>query len=63
MTPLDVWDLAVLTLALDLLRHHTDVELAKARAQRNIRKRSQFLVLREQIAIVRTKLHAVRVSP
>ncbi|WP_116812455.1 hypothetical protein [Steroidobacter cummioxidans] len=63
MTPLDAWDMAVLRLALDFLRHHADVSLATARAQHNIRKQSAFLALRAQIAVVRTKLHAMQVSP
>lgn len=62
MSAFDAWDLAVLTLALDLLRHHSDVELANARAQRNARKQLAMLVMREQIAVTRAKVAAM-VSP
>lgn len=62
MSPLDAWDLAVLTLALDLLGHHTDVELANARNQRNGRKQQTLLAMHRQIATVSTKLRAMRVS-
>lgn len=63
MSALDAWDFAVLNLALSFLDHHAATELANAKAQRNNRKQLAMLVMRQQIATVRTKLQAMQVSP
>jgi hypothetical protein len=60
VSALDAWDFAVLTLALDLLSHHADVEIVSARAQRNTRKQVAMLAMRQQIASVRVKLRAMQ---
>lgn len=63
MSTLDAWDFAVLTLALSFLDHHAATEWANAKTQRNSRKQLAMLVMRQQIATVRTKLRAMQVSP
>lgn len=60
MTALDAWDFAVLSLALDMLSHHTDVELASAQLRYNTRKRFALLAMRRQIVEVRAKLAAMQ---
>lgn len=63
MSALDVWDLAVLALALSFLDHHAAAEAASARSQRNARKQEAMLAMREQIATVRGKLLAMQGTP
>lgn len=63
MSALDVWDLAVLTLALSFLDHHAAAEIASAKSQRNVRKQEAMMAMREQIATVRAKLLAMQGAP
>ena len=60
MTALDAWDFAVLSLALDMLSHHTDVELASVQVRYNTRRRFAMLAMRRQIIEVRAKLVAMQ---
>nr|WP_298718756.1 hypothetical protein [uncultured Steroidobacter sp.] len=63
MSGLDAEDIIVLTLGLDLLSRHADIELANARRRGNSAKQLAMLNMRQQIATVRAKLSAMQVSP
>lgn len=57
MTALDRWDFAMLELALNMLDHHAEVELANAITSR---KRASMLAMRRQIVEVRAKLKTMQ---
>lgn len=63
MNALDAQDSIVLTLGLDLLSRHADIELADARRRGNNAKQLAMLNMRQQIATVRAKLSAIQVQP
>lgn len=63
MSALDAQDIIVLTLGLDLLGRHADIELADARRRGNNAKQLAMLNMRQHIATVRAKLCAMQVSP
>lgn len=60
---LDVWDLAVLALALSFLDRHAATEAASAKSQRNVRRQAAMMAMREHIATLRAKLLAMQGAP